>query len=70
MGSYLRVNSIIYKENFKINLPFPWLPVYNEVATLNFLTICSFSTTQKIGYLMSVAASDFFWLKFLEELGE
>ena len=56
MGSYLRVNSIIYKENFKINLPFPWLPVYNEVATLNFLTICSFSTTQKIGYLMSAAA--------------
>ena len=56
MGSYLRVNSIIYKENFEINLTCPWLPVYNVVTTLNFLTICSISTIQKLGYLMSAAA--------------
>ena len=56
MGSYLRVNSIIYKENFEINLTCPWLPVYNVVTTLNFLTIRRISTTQKLGYLMSAAA--------------
>ena len=39
MGSYLRVNSIIYKENFEINLTCPWLPVYNVVTTLNFFKI-------------------------------
>ena len=46
MGSCLRVDSIIYKENFEVNLPCPWLPVYKVVTTLNFLTICNISTTQ------------------------
>ena len=46
MGSCIRVNSIIYKENFEINLLCPWLPVYKVVTTLNFLTICNISTTQ------------------------
>ena len=56
MGSCLRVNSLIYKENFEINLLCPCLPVYKVVTTLNFLTICNISKTQKLGYLMSAAA--------------
>ena len=39
MGSYLRVNSIIYRGNFEVNVPCPW--IYNVVATLNFLIIYS-----------------------------
>ena len=61
MGSCLRVKSIIYKEN----LPCPWLPVYKVVTTLNFLTICNISTTQKLGYLMSAAAFRDSWARVI-----
>ena len=63
MGSYLRVNSKIFWENFEINVPCPWL--YNMINTLNFLTICCISTTQKLGYLMNVGAFRDSWAQVM-----
>ena len=63
MGSYLRVNSIIYQENFEINIPCPWS--HNTVTTLNFLIICCISTTQKLGYLMNASVFRDSWAQVM-----
>ena len=75
MGSYLRVNSIIYKENFEINLTCPWLPVYNVVTTLSFLAIHFHNPKIRISnergcFSWFTSTNDLFLLKFLEELDE
>ena len=39
MGSCVRANSIIYKENFEINAPCPWSFDVGTVECLNVITV-------------------------------
>ena len=60
MGSYSRVNSIIYWENFEINVPCRWSYNIFLYTTYTFWAIRCIFKTQNLGHLMNADAFSWF----------